>query len=177
MKTTNLDGQKFGRLTVLSRAPKRDKYDGIRYICQCSCGNKTTVSGGNLVREYTKSCGCLRKCRSKRKRFIGTQGYVLICNSTHANSQKNGYINEHTFVMSEFLGRPLIKGETVHHKNGIKTDNRIENLELRTRHSHAPGQSVPDMISFCIEYLKQYQPEALSEKELTDKSIDGKIKT
>jgi hypothetical protein len=79
----------------------------------------------------------------------------------HPNANNNGYVFEHVLKMSKKLGRPILPTESVHHKNGIKYDNHLRNLELRTRF-HGQGQSVKDMVVFCVEYLKQYAPEKLA---------------
>jgi len=59
-KAKNLVGKKFGRLTVIERA-ENDKYKNACWLCQCECGNKKIIKGVNLVRGFTKSCGCLHK--------------------------------------------------------------------------------------------------------------------
>lgn len=87
--------------------------------------------------------------------------YVDLYRPSHPNAGNNGYIAEHRLVMSEHLGRPLFPGENVHHKNGVRDDNRIENLELWTTMQPA-GQRVADKVAWAIEFLSQYQPDALN---------------
>ena len=86
---------------------------------------------------------------------INKNGYRQITVPSHPNAWRTGAMFEHVFVMSQFLGRPLYKNERVHHKNGVKHDNRIENLELWSK-SHPYGQRVEDKIKWCIELLDTY---------------------
>jgi hypothetical protein len=58
------------------------------------------------------------------------KGYVYLLTKGHPNGDRDGYVTEHRLVMEKFLNRFLDKKEVVHHINGIRNDNRIENLEL-----------------------------------------------
>lgn len=70
-------------------------------------------------------------------------------------------ILEHRFVMEQHLGRKLFPDETVHHINGVRDDNRLENLELWSS-SHPKGQRVEDKVEWALEMLLLYAPDRLA---------------
>lgn len=78
---------------------------------------------------------------------------------------RNGkQIAEHRIVMEGHLGRPLEPYETVHHLNGWRADNRLENLELWTKPQVA-GQRVDDLVAFVVEHYPEAVKSALKGRE------------
>ena len=74
----------------------------------------------------------------------------------HPRAGKHPYVFEHILVAQELLGRFLLDGETVHHRNDVRDDNRPENLELWTRPRPA-GIRVSDAISWAHEIIERYE--------------------
>lgn len=165
----DISNQRFGSLIAKKRVKDKKTGHSNKWLCKCDCGNTVIVSTGTLRRGKHKSCGCMRKGANshfwKGGRRKTNYGYILYHNPNHPNSNSLGYVFEHRLEMENKIGRFLLDTEEVHHKNGIRDDNNIDNLELWSK-SHPKGQRVEDMIDFCYEYLLLYKPELLSNKKL-----------
>jgi len=113
---------------------------------KCKCGR--TISG------RSKSCNSCAKIAPLGHSY-NKGGYVVVKVAEHPRASK-GYVYEHILVMEKFLKRSLSKDENVHHINGIKDDNRIENLELWIR-PQPTGIRVKDAVKWAKDILKKYE--------------------
>lgn len=140
-----------------NRESKRRIFERSVSVCKV-CGVKVSP-GGTKCKKHGQ-VGAARGRRWKGGR-VTRNGYSYIWEPEHPNASKEGYVPEHRKVMSDHLGRPLTSDESVHHKNGQRDDNRLENLELWSRFQPT-GQRVEDLVAWAQEILKQY-PEFLQE--------------
>lgn len=159
-------GKKYTRWTIVepgSDAPGRRK----RWLCLCDCGQQRLVHASALKSGISTSCGCRKKeLRAAAPRGEGAgnwkggrifrDGYIFLYAPDHPRANHKKYIGAHRLAMEAHIGRYLLPKETVHHINGHRDDNRIENLELWSK-GHPAGQRVKDLLVWAQEIVKCYE--------------------
>lgn len=148
------------------------KGPATRYLwhaCErCGTERWTTLVRGEPIRHFCRRCAQLNGPSGKNHHLWKTgrsmtRGYVVVAiqddDPFFSMSKTHRRILEHRLVMARYLGRCLESWEIVHHRNGVKDDNRIENLALLTgRHEHASFnllQAVNKRLEQRIEVLEK----------------------
>lgn len=131
-------------------------------ICRAHKRKRECVDCGTSVSYKAERCPT---CSGKRLsgenapkwsggRSLTSKGYVSVYSPDHPRAHNNRVL-EHILIMEESLGRSLLEGENVHHKNGDRADNRAENLELWVT-MQPTGQRPEDLVQYAREIIARY---------------------
>lgn len=125
---------------------KRTQSGLIKCQCKPECLDMIYALDSNLrLARYKQNHGLHGQNHPlwKGGRIYDDDNYVMIWSPNHPNRDHYGYVREHRLVIETYIGRYLNECEVIHHKNGIKDDNRIENLELiQSQSIHAQNHMI-----------------------------------
>lgn len=123
--------------------------------CRAKSKRKKCPSCGNHMAAASKLCF---KCTPREGAACGNwKGGKTIHKAGYVMVRVEGrYVFEHILVMEDYLGRQLLPEENIHHVNGVKDDNRLENLELWCK-PQPTGVRVTDAIQWAKELLERYK--------------------
>src|SRR5580693_1715767 len=132
-----------------------------------ACRSKDLCACGSPKQGKSATCrACRTVAGASNGHWKGGQtrhkaGYIMTRAPGHPRAGGGMYVFEHILVMEETLGRYLLPGESVHHRNGVRDDNRPENLELWTR-PQPTGIRVSDAVKWAHEILARYEGELIT---------------
>lgn len=132
----------------------------VRARCKVEGCDQTSVTRGMCPGHYQRYRRGLDVDVLLGKRNIGKPqrmdlGYIIFSDRDHHQASKSGVVLVHRAVMSEILGRPLTRQETVHHKDGNRANNDPSNLELFTS-NHPSGQRVEELVEWAEQIIAKY---------------------
>lgn len=127
-----------------------DKPSFARGWCQAHYYRWNRTGDVNAVKE-------LREHRTHGTGAVSPAGYHLTYMPEHPFAHGGKYVPTHRLVMEQMIGRYLLPNEEVHHKNGVRDDNRPENLELWVS-SQPSGQRAVDLLRWAEDIVRTYGP-------------------
>lgn len=140
-------GKEPGRFCSKEHYDAWQRRNQVKNVCEV-CGKEFVLSPSQAAHRTGR--WCTRECESSsrikrpldrqhngRPAVLDKMGYVRVFEPEHPKAMKGGWVFEHRLLIEQQLGRRLARDEHVHHMNGVKDDNRLENLVVMSHSEHS----------------------------------------